>query len=97
MPLDPSDCYVPTAKIAHRLVGDAIAIVEPHTNLLVTLNPLGSEIWQRLDGRPMGRIVEEILETTEVDRERLEEDVQVFIESLSVRGLVQQRGCVPGK
>ena len=90
-PMTPSDdCYKPAKKLAHRVVGGTVAIVEPSANRLITLNETGSEIWNRLDGRPLSRIVDELLETLEVDRARLEPDVRSFIDALLSRGLLEQ-------
>ena len=80
-------------KVSYEVVDDQVIIVDPRGAELVTLNAVGTVVWEYLDG---ARDVRSI--ALEIDRSGrfegvsiadLEQDISVFVEELSRSGLVE--------
>jgi hypothetical protein len=57
---------------------------------IYVLDPVGEYIWQQLDGeRPLHQILDGILATFDVERERACRDLEAFVEELFDAGLVE--------
>jgi len=78
---------------AWRLIEGEAVILSLETKVLRGLNPVGSRIWELIDGR---RSVEEIIgvivEEFDVTPEAAARDVRDFVEELLGRGLVTPVG-----
>lgn len=83
-----SETYHVAPRVAHRVVSGRVAIVETRENKLITLNEVGSEVWQRLDGRSVGDITQELIPLFDIAPEELARDVRVFLKKLESSGLV---------
>ncbi|MFZ1060313.1 MAG: PqqD family protein [Candidatus Rokuibacteriota bacterium] len=74
---------------AWRIIEGEAVILSMETKVLRGLNPVGSRVWELIDGR---RSVEEIagliVEEFDVTPEAAAQDVRRFVEELLVRGLV---------
>ena len=78
-------------RIAWRLIEDEAVLLDRDEGELLRLNPVGTEIWQGLDGRrTVGELVELIREAFEVDRTRAEKDVLRFLSQLARREMVEE-------
>ena len=80
----------PHPSIASRLIGEQALILDPRTDALQRLNPVGSYIWSRIAGRDSTPedILSGIVAEFEVDKEMARQDLVVFIEKLETGGLV---------
>jgi hypothetical protein len=74
---------------AWRLIEGEAVILSLDTKMLRGLNPVGSRVWELIDGRrSVDEIVEQIVREFGVARERAAEDVGAFLRDLLGRGLV---------
>jgi hypothetical protein len=74
---------------AWRLIEGEAVILSLDTKVLRGLNPVGSRVWELIDGRrSLDQIVEQIVREFDVARERAAEDVGAFVEVLLGKGLV---------
>lgn len=78
---------------AWRIIEGEAVILSMETKVLRGLNPVGSRVWELIDGR---RSVEEmaglIVEEFDVTPEAAAQDVRGFVEELLARGLVTPVG-----
>ena len=79
--------------IAFRVVDGAAVLVSPRDAKIVTLNEVGTRVWELLDGRPLGEIARALVEDFEVDEPQALEDAATFAEDLLLRGLATERGA----
>ncbi len=81
----------PREGVASRVVDGLAVAVTPEDSTLHTFeNPVATAIWQLVDGRhSVAAIVERVVATYEVERERAERDVLAFVGLLAQRGLVE--------
>ena len=56
---------------------------------MVVLNVLGTEVWQRCDGKSIDELVEELLAEFEVEEAVLRTDVNDFLAELEGKGFVR--------
>jgi Coenzyme PQQ synthesis protein D (PqqD) len=77
-------------RVTYELVDDQAVLVDPGGQELLTLNPVGALVWEAIDGaRDEQQIADLIAERfAEVDRSRIESDVQAFVAELLSSGLV---------
>lgn len=76
-------------KMAWRVYDGEAVILCPDDSTLNTLNAVGTLIWEAANGNtPVSAIVVRISEEFDVEPERAERDVTVFIEKLGQRGLL---------
>lgn len=76
-------------RIASRVVAGRAVIVVIDTRALHTLNEVGTMVWASLDreqSRSVEDLVDEVVSTFEVDRERAAEDVLGFIDEMITLG-----------
>jgi hypothetical protein len=76
-------------KTAWRIIEGEAVILSMDTKVLRGLNPVGSRIWDLIDGqRSLEQIVQVILQEFDVTPGEATRDVQAFIQDLLDRGLV---------
>lgn len=65
-------------------------LVDPSGTELLTLNPVGTLVWEALDGkREVDDLVDHLLpQFTDVSRQELEQDIVYFLEELGSSDLV---------
>lgn len=85
--------------VTRRIAGETIIVpVRSHVgdlDSIYTLNPVGTRIWEWIDGRTsVGQIVEAICETHDVSPEVVARDLAEFLGALEAAGLV--RPALPG-
>jgi hypothetical protein len=73
-----------------ELVGDRILVVDARGRHITTLNPVGSLVWQAVDGvRDLDAITAEVTRaTTGADGDQVRRDVERFLAELADDGLV---------
>ena len=80
----------PHPSIASRLIGEQALILDPRTDALQRLNPVGSYIWSKITDRsatPDG-ILAALVSEFEVDESTARNDLVTFIEKLERGGLI---------
>jgi hypothetical protein len=84
--------YRPVSGALVEVLGGRSVILGPAGNELVTLNPVGSVVWESLAtsaNSDLASIVECVLAKTDArDRATVERDVQAFLDHLVSLGLV---------
>ena len=84
---------VQNPDVAWRMVDDECIIVDPQGSQATVLNPVGSRIWELVDGkRNVGSIVEQILAEYAVDADRADADALGFVDELKKRNLIRFEG-----
>jgi hypothetical protein len=77
------------AATAWRVIDGEAVILSMQTKVLRGLNPVGSRVWELIDGqRPVTEIVDLVTGEFEVPRDRADEDVRTFVQQLLAAGLV---------
>lgn len=80
-------------RTAWRVIEGEAVILSLDTKAFRGLNPVGSRVWELIDGRRnVDEIVEAIAREFDVVRERAAEDVRAFVRALLDRGLVTGEG-----
>lgn len=80
--------YKRSNKVVARRIEDEYILVPIEegvgdTDAIYTLNEVGAEIWERLDGKKSLKEIErELLKEYKVGREELEKDIRGFIKAL---------------
>ena len=75
-------------RVAYRKLGNKITIVDPESNTMITLNEVGSRVFE-LVGEPLEAIVESICKEFEVDEARATREVEEFIYLLEKKRLLR--------
>lgn len=74
---------------AWRIIEGEAVILSMETKVLRGLNPLGSRVWELIDGkRSMDEIVGQIVREFDVEARQADEDVRRFVQELLDKGLV---------
>ena len=74
---------------AWRVIGGEAVILSLDTKVLRGLNPVGSRVWELIDGRrSLDEIVEVIAGEFDVATAAAASDVHAFVEALLAKGLV---------
>jgi hypothetical protein len=88
---DVNTVAVPAASIVARRVGDETILVSARGDMLHTLNPTGSLIWDHLDGmRSIGVILELLRAEYDLPDSGVE-DLCRFMDELAGKGIVTLR------
>ncbi|MBI3030215.1 MAG: PqqD family protein [Candidatus Rokubacteria bacterium] len=78
---------------AWRIIEGEAVILSMETKVLRGLNPVGSRVWELIDGRrDVEEIIEEIVQEFDVAAAEAGRDVMGFIQELLDRGLVTSVG-----
>lgn len=73
-----------------RSFADELALLDPALRHLSSLNEVAARIWELADGRPLGGLIEQLLNEFEVERNQLDRDVRTFLDELHRRGLLAE-------
>ncbi len=80
-------------KTAWRVIEGEAVILSLDTKAFRGLNPVGSRVWELIDGRrSVDEIVEVIVREFDVTHEQAARDVQAFVRELLDKGLVTSAG-----
>lgn len=78
-------------RISWRVIENEAVLVDPDEGEVLRFNPIGTEIWQDLDGtRTVDEIIDHIHRVFEVNRKRAQRDVLRFLNKLVRRELVEE-------
>ena len=78
---------------ASRVIEGEAVILSMETKILRGLNPVGSRIWELIDGqRSVEEIVGVIVKEFDVEPARADEDVRGFVQEVLDKGLVTPVG-----
>ncbi len=90
IPADMNHCFRRNEQIIYRELDGTGVLIDPYRRTLVRLNPVGSKIWQLLDGsHSVAAINEELENEFEVDPEKLDKDVRAFLKGLFRREMIK--------
>ena len=74
---------------AYRIYDGQATIVMPDRSEVNILNPIGSLVWDRMDGnRSVADLIEAVVQEYEIEPEQARRDVLEFLESLREHGMV---------
>lgn len=77
---------------AWRVIEGEAVILSMDSKVLRGLNPVGSRVWELIDGRrDVEQIVDALVGEFAVERERARAEVEAFLRALADRGLVTLR------
>ncbi len=82
MSLHPDVAITQSPRTASRVVDGRAVVVVIDEQRLHTLNPVGTYVWARADGRTIAAIVEELVREFEVEPDKATLDVLEFVEQL---------------
>lgn len=79
------------AGASYEVVDGQAVIIDPEGRELVTLNGVGTMIWEHLDGRRgVSDLVDDLLPNFEgVSREEFERDVRSYLDELREAGILE--------
>jgi hypothetical protein len=81
---------IKTKDSAHRVLSDEAIVVNFKNSFFYSLNPVGTFIWERCDGRhSLDQIAEALAEEYEVAPAEAARDCREYIDSLVEQGLLQ--------
>lgn len=76
--------------VAWRIIEGEALVINPKDSMTYPLNPVGSRIWELLDGRRSGKEIAGIIdEEFEGNKLAMEQDVAEFLKKLLDKGLAQ--------
>ena len=87
--IEPHVVFVPGDRVAYRVIGDEVVIVEPNANRLVQLNTTASWIWSHLDGRTVAALAEALTVEFDVEPTAALQDVVDFIMKMRDKALIE--------
>lgn len=77
--------------LSWRLLGDEVVALDVGRSAYLGVNPSGSLLWTALGtGATPSHLVSLVVERFSLDEERATRDVQVFLDDLSRRGLLEE-------
>ena len=78
--------------MTYEVIDGEAVVVDPEGRELITLNAVGTQIWEHLDGqREVTELVDELLGNFDgVSREEFEADVVAYLEELREAGLLDR-------
>ena len=86
--------------VSWRVIEQEAVLINPEEAEVMRLNPVGTEIWQRLDGkRTVNELIEHLHQFFDVEKEQLQRDVLRFLTQLTRREMIEEmqgNGSVPG-
>lgn len=88
--MDLSTILTRNPNAAYRLYDGQATVVLPERAEVSVINPIGSLVWERLDGsRTLGEILKMVLDEYDVTPERARADLFEFVAALHEHGMVR--------
>jgi Coenzyme PQQ synthesis protein D (PqqD) len=80
------------AGVTYEVIEGQAVVLDPEGRELITLNAVGTQIWEHLDGqRRVTELVDELWPNFEgVSRDQFEADVVAYLDELADAGLVDR-------
>jgi Coenzyme PQQ synthesis protein D (PqqD) len=81
-------------EVTYEVVDDRAVLVDPEGVEIIVLNPVGTLVWQALDGtRDQAEVVAHVLtQVTGATEQEVDRDVTRFLAELDEAGLLVDRG-----
>lgn len=79
-------------NVAWRVIDGTAVLVVPGSPTILTLNEVGTKVWELADGRPESEIVAAIVNEFEVTRSQAEQDVERFMTEMQAKGVLVAAG-----
>jgi len=80
------------AKVAARVIDGRAVLVTIDDNRMMVLNPTGTFVWERSDGRTLGEVAREMAGAFEVDEGKALADCEAFAREMVRRGALLSEG-----
>jgi len=93
--LDEDSLVVKNRDIASRTIGGKAVLVDPQSGKMLTLNPVGTHIWDALGDSSVGEIAAAIEKDFDVSYDDALRDAVAFLDTLLERGLARLRSPEP--
>jgi len=78
-----------STNVRSTVTDEGVVLLDVSSGKIFHSNPVGSRVWIKLqEGSPVSKIVDEIASEFNAPRERVEPDVQEYIQSLRTSGLI---------
>jgi hypothetical protein len=87
--LSESERLIQSERTASRVVDGKAIVITIDQNELHVLNPVGTRVWELLDGRPLHSIIDQIVHEFDVERPQAAQEVCSFAERLVSVGAVR--------
>ena len=82
-----------TERLPWRNIDGRVVVIHPKMGEVHELNPVGSYLWEHLDGNcSLEQLAEDLAQNFEVDLEEALEDTRSFFALLAEHGLVARQG-----
>lgn len=89
MKVTPDTVLRKNPNAAYRIFDGKATVVLPDQSEVNVLNPIGSLVWERIDGtRTVGQILDAVLEEYEIGAETAREDILAFLNDLHEHEMV---------
>ncbi|MGB8643714.1 MAG: PqqD family protein [Anaerolineae bacterium] len=76
-------CPRPHSQVAARVMGDQALIVLSDSGEVTVLNPIGTRIWELIDGtHSLRQMIDAIVSEYEVTEAQAQQDVEEFVQEL---------------
>jgi hypothetical protein len=89
--IDAETVFARNPEAAFRIVDGTALIVMPREAKMLTLNAVGTRVWDLLDGRTPAQIARAIAAEFEVDEATALADALAFLATLRERGMVVEK------
>jgi hypothetical protein len=78
-----------STNVRSTVTDEGVVLLDVSSGKIFHSNPVGSRVWIKLqEGSSVSKIVDEIASEFNAPRERVEVDVQEYIQSLRISGLI---------
>lgn len=78
------------SEVAARIIGEEAVVITPGDSRVHELDPVATFVWQLCDGERTGwHLVDEVVASFDVDRDRAARDLDGLLHTLSEKGLVE--------
>jgi hypothetical protein len=75
--------------IIQKALADGLVLIDPYRRVTISLNDVGIEIWNLIDGeRTAGSIIDSLKEAFDADPRAVEKDAIAFMNELAKREMI---------
>jgi hypothetical protein len=83
--------FLPSKRVAYRKINGRTVIISTEENKLIQLNETGTATWDKLDGRTVKQIAEDLAQEFDVAESQASHDLEEFLTYLESRHLVEAK------
>ena len=85
-------CYAPASHVSASVADREAVLLDTDNGRTYTLNPVGTLVWELLDGRrPLGALVEALAEQFDAPEGQLRRDLIELVRRLEAERLIEER------